>query len=247
MELKGKAALLGEVEDEAGLHLTPRDLPLSRRSVLDSWRFLQRPRRQGTRQELDLQATIDRISQEGYFSDVVMRPVRSKRAELLVLVDDSNGMIPFRPAIEPLVTAIQSRQVSPAQLYRFTTYPDDYLYDWQVPSRAVPLDQVLSRLHPRRTIVAIWSEGGATRRSEAVKSQWQEHRQGLIQFLDRLRPCVGRLIWLNPLPPERWPGTLAGELACLLDGRMIQPGGQDLLDWAKQPMGQNPICLRRGD
>ncbi|MGB7313479.1 MAG: hypothetical protein WA939_11130, partial [Nodosilinea sp.] len=45
-------------------------------------------------------------------------------------------------------------------LYRFTTYPDDYLYDWQQPSQAIALDQVLSRLHARRTIVLIWSEAG---------------------------------------------------------------------------------------
>ena len=236
--VKTGVAALPEV-NEAGLHLTPTVLPLSPRTVLDSWRFLRRPMHQGLEYELDLEATIACITQQGYFSDVVMRPVLSKKAELLLLVDDSNGMLPFAPVLKPFVDAIKECRVAPAQIYRFTTYPDDYLYDWQHPSQAILLSSVLSRMHPRRTIVMIWSEAGATSRTID-----DGHRNGLLKFLARLSPCLRSLIWLNPLPAERWAGTLAQDLARRLDGRMIDVNAVQLLYLAKQPASIERFHLR---
>lgn len=225
--------------DETGLHLTPTQLPLSSRTIADSWQFLRRPMHQGLDYELDLEATIASITQQGYFSDVVLRPVLRKKAELLLLVDDSNVMLPFAPALQPLVSAIAERRITPAQIYRFTTYPDEYLYDWKQPSRALLLSSVLSRMHPRRTIVMIWSEAGATTRTINA-----EHREGLLRFLTQLSPCLRDLIWLNPLPADRWIGTLAQELARRLDGRMMPLDATRLLYLAKQPASMDRFSLR---
>lgn len=225
--------------DETGLHLTPTQLPITARIVLDSWRFLRRPLRESLDYELDLDATIACITQQGFFSDVVLRPVLSKKAELLLLVDDSNVMLPFSPALQPFIRAIQERQVTPAQIYRFTTYPDDYLYDWQQPTQAIALTSVLSRMHPRRSIGLIWSAAGAT--SLTIDAT---HRAGLLQFVARLSPCLRDLIWLNPLPADRWSGSLAEELARRLDGRMIHLDAAQLLDLAKQPASIDRFHLR---
>lgn len=225
--------------DETGLSLTPSQMPLPQRTILDSWQLLRRPLREGIRAELDLDATIRRIGQEGYFSDLVMRPVKSKRVELIVLVDDGNVMLPFRPALQPLVNAIATRQITPATLYRFTTYPDEYLYDWQQPTQAIALDQILAKMHPRRTIVLIWGDAGATQTNPL-----EEYRKGLMKFLDRLSPCVRSLIWLNPLPPQRWAGTLAQEVACWLDGRMAYLSVPDVLALAKRPVSDDRLFLR---
>ena len=235
-----KTGLAGLPEvDNQGLSLTPSQMPLPQRAVLDSWQLLRRPLPEGGRHELDLEATIERITRAGYFSDVVMRPVKSKRVELLVLVDDSNVMLPFQPALQPLVRAIETQKITPATLYRFTAYPDDYLYEWQRPSQAVPLNQRLSRMHPRRTIVLIFGEAGATQTNPS-----DEHRKGLMRFLTRLSPCVRSLIWLNPLPPHRWAGTLAAEVACWLDGRMTYLSVPQVLALARQPATDNRLFLR---
>ncbi|MFH7245853.1 MAG: hypothetical protein ACHWZW_23750 [Spirulina sp.] len=236
--VKTGVAGLPEVSEE-GLSLTPSQLPLPQRAVLDSWQLLRRPLREGIRQELDLNATIRRITEQGYFSDVVMRPAKSKRSELVVLVDDSNVMLPFRPALQPLVDAIENHQITPAKLYRFTTYPDDYLYDWQQPTQAQALDQILSHMHPRRTIVLIWGEAGATQANPLA-----DHRKGLLKFLDRLSPCIRSLIWLNPLPPVRWKGTLAAEVAYWLDGRMTHLSVPQIMALAKQPATDERLFLR---
>ena len=235
-----KTGLAGLPEvDDRGLSLTPSQMPLPQQAVLDGWQLLRRPLPEGGRHELDLEATIERITRAGYFSDVVMRPVKSKRVELLVLVDDSNVMLPFRPALQPLVRAIETQKITPATLYRFTTYPDDYLYEWQRPSQAVPLDQRLSQMHPRRTIVLIFGEAGATQTNPS-----DEHRRGLMRFLTRLSPCVRSLIWLNPLPSQRWTGTLAAEVAYWLDGRMTYLSVPQVLALARRPATDDRLFLR---
>jgi len=235
-----KTGLAGLPEvDDTGLSLTPSQMPLPQRSLLDSWQLLRRPLREGTRNELDMDATIRRITQEGYFSDVVMRPIKSKRVELIVLVDDGNVMLPFRPALQPLINAIETQQITPATVYRFTTYPDEYLYDWQQPTQAIPFDQVLSRMHVRRTIVLIWGDAGATQPNPS-----EDHRTGLMTFLTRLSPCVRSLIWLNPLPPHRWVGTLAEEVAYWLDGRMTYLSAPQVLALAKRPATDDRLFLR---
>ncbi|MEM9446972.1 MAG: hypothetical protein AAGA75_00380 [Cyanobacteria bacterium P01_E01_bin.6] len=225
--------------DDPRFKVTPRQMPLPQRTILDSWQLLRRPLREGIRTELDLPATIRCISQVGYFSDVVMRPVKNKRAELIVLVDDGNVMLPYQPALQPLVRAIETQQITPAKLYRFTTYPDEYLYDWVQPSHAIPLDQVLAQMHARRTIVLVWGDAGVTQTNPA-----DAHRKGLLDFLNRLCPCVRSLIWLNPLPPYRWTGTLAEEVAYWLDGRMTHLNVFQVLTLAKKPAGNDRIFLR---
>lgn len=236
--VKTGVAGLPEV-DETGLSLTPSQMPLPQRAVLDSWQLLRRPLREGSRNELDLDATIRCIAREGYFSNVVMRPIKSKRVELIVLVDDGNVMLPFRPALQPLVNAIATHQITPASLYRFTTYPGEYLYDWHQPTQAIALDQVLSKMHSRRTIVLIWGDAGATQ-----PNPLEEHRTGLLTFLTRLSPCVRSLIWLNPLPPHRWIGTLAAEVAYWLDGRMTHLSPPEVLALAKRFGSNDRLFLR---
>lgn len=230
---------LPEAKHDSDFVLNPCQMPLSQRTVLDSWQFMRRPLREGLRHELDVEATIERIAKAGYFSDVVMRPIKSKRAELIVLVDDGNGMLPYRPALKPLVDAIEVAQVRPAKLYRFTTYPDEYLYDWEQPTQAVPLDRVLAHMHTRRTIVLIWGDAGANQLNPV-----EEHRTGLQIFLDRLSPCVRSLIWLNPVPAYRWGGTLAAEVAYWLDGRMTDLSVSQVLALAKQPVSDDRLFLR---
>ena len=196
--------------------ITPTSLPLSLRSVQSSWRSLRRPIRSGLATEVDLEATLNQINQNGYFSEVVLRPERRQQADLLLLVDDSDVMLPFRPALDPLITAVVEHRITPAQIYRFTVYPDDYLYDWKQPSKAVPLSAVLSRLHRSRTIVLIVSDGGA-----ATKTNSPERKSGIATFLEKLLPCIHQLLWINPLPPERWQFTTAQAIAQALNGRMI--------------------------
>jgi uncharacterized protein len=191
-------------------------VPISSEDMKRTWQRLRRPIADARLQELDMAATVERIGREGIFSDVVRRPVMQKKAELLLLIDDSNAMLPFAPVIQPLIQMVQERRIAPSQIYRFNQCPTDSLYDWQRPLRGMPLSKVLGRLNRLRTVVMIVSDAGAASplyRPERVV------RTG--KFLSRLLPCVREVLWLNPLPEERWDGTTASQVQVALAGRMV--------------------------
>jgi uncharacterized protein len=200
-------------------------VPISSEVVRRTWRSLQRPIADVRLQELDLEATVERIGREGVFTELVQRSVARKKAELVLLVDDSNAMLPFAPVIQPLVQMVVARRIVPAQIYRFRQCPTDYLYEWQRPLQGEPLAKVLGRFNRLRTVVMIVSEAGA------MSPFYEDDRVSETgQFLARVVPCVREVLWLNPLPRERWVGTTAESIQLAIGGRMISLA---LGDWQR--------------
>jgi len=197
-------------------HLRPTDFPIQLHDVQVTWRLLRQVEQVGLADELDMEATLARIEREGNFSDLVMRPMPIRLAELLLLVDDNSAMIPFFPALQPFIEAIASSRIKPARIYQFTSYPDEYLYHWHHPSQAEPLTQLLPKLHRNRTITLIFSDAGA-----ATATYSQERIQGISKFLTVLSLCTRQIIWLNPQPPERWEQTSAWAINAMLNGKMV--------------------------
>lgn len=197
-------------------HFQPTDFPIKLHDIQVTWRLLKQAKQVGFEYELDIEATINKIEQEGIFSDVVMRPVQTRRTELLLLIDDSSAMIPFFPVLQPFIQAITEARITPAKIYRFTSYPDEYLYHWHHPTQAEPLTSLLPKLHRHRTVALIFSDAGS-----ATATYSQERIQGISKFLMALSPCVRQIIWLNPLPPIRWEQTSAWTIDAVLNGKML--------------------------
>ncbi len=198
-------------------------VPISEEVVRQAWRSFRRPIADGQLQELDIEATVERIVREGMFTRLVRRPIVQKRAELVLLVDDSQAMLPFAPVIQPLVQMVVERRIVRAQIYRFRQCPTDYLYEWQRPLRGEPLAKVLGRLNRLRSVVIIVSEAGATNplyEDDRVKQTGQ--------FLAKVLPSAREVLWLNPLPKDRWAGTTAEVIQLAIGERMMS---LELGDW----------------
>ena len=190
----------------------------------------------GWEDEIDIEATVERIEQEGILADVVMHPRMTRQTQLLLLIDDNSAMIPFFPGFEPFIEAIKQSRITPAKIYRFTSYPDQYLYEWERPTLAHPVTDILRKLHSNRTIALILSDGGA-----ATASYSQDRIEGIFRFLMNLSPCIRQLIWLNPLPYERWDQTSAWEIYRILNGKMLNYEPAELQTVAKEFPQQNII------
>ena len=196
--------------------LNLKNFPIQLRDVQVTWRLLKRPVKVGNNYELDIRATLARIEQEGIFTDLVMRPAKTRRTEMLLLIDKHSAMIPFFPAFNPFIQAIAQNRITPAQIYSFTSYPKEYLDHWHHPSKVKPLTDLLSNLHRSRTIALILSDAGA-----ATGTNSQEIITGISNFLVKLSPCIRQLIWLNPLPPQRWEQTSAWSINGVLNDKML--------------------------
>lgn len=205
-----------EAKKAKEFHFQPTDFPIKLHDIQVSWRLLKQAKQVSFEYELDIEATINKIEQEGIFSDVVMRPLQTRRTELLLLIDDSSAMIPFFPVLQPFIQAITEARITPAKIYRFTNYPDEYLYHWHHPTKAESLTNLLPKLHRNRTVALIFSDAGS-----ATATYSQERIQGISQFLTALTPCIRQIIWLNPLPPIRWEQTSAWTIDAVLNGKML--------------------------
>jgi uncharacterized protein len=192
-----------------------KQLPISEHDFKTTWRSMRRNLPDRRLEELDLDATIAKLNRQGYLDDLVMRPINSRRSNLVVLVDRHHTMIPYRPVCEPLLAAVRNKRIAPAQIYYFTGYPDEYL-DEPGSMQPLALKTLLSRLHPQRTVVSIVSDGGA------AGGNYSEPRiAGTQRFLQQLLPCVREVLWLNLVPEEHWEHTSAATIAQALAGRMI--------------------------
>lgn len=183
-------------------------LPVTRRQMKQSWRFLRRPVRQGPRTELDIDATVEQFGRKGSFLEPVLVPRRVNQTELLILVDHDGSMVPFHDLSKRLVdTAVHAGRLGKTSLYYFQNCPTGYL--WKDPYRqeaqAIPI--LLEQLS-KRTVVMIVSDAGAAR------GGFNQHRLNLtIEFLELLNNRVGYGTWLNPMSQERWDNTTAASIA----------------------------------
>ncbi len=192
-------------------------LPVTRRQLKQGWRYLRRHVRQGPPAEIDIQATVRRITEDGFFLTPIMRPRRTNKAALLLLIDQNGSMAPFhvlsRRLEETVQTAGNLGQLAifyfhdcPAVVRdgRITTdfYREHIVTEHPQGLNGRPLSQVLAEFDLDYTSVLIFSDAGAARAS------WDDERiQATYLFLYQLRSLgVKNIVWLNPMPEDRWDG-----------------------------------------
>ena len=221
-----KAADIEEEITDRNFLLTSDYFPVTRRQMKQSWRYLRRPVREGIPIELDIEATVNQIGQQGVLLEPVLVPRRVNRTELLLLIDQDGSMVPFHALSHRLAeTAVRGGRLGNAGIYYFHNCPMDYLYHDSYHQEAEAIAQILTPL-PERTAVLIFSDAGAARGS------YSEERIELTQmFLTQLRQRIRYIAWLNPMPQKRWFGTTAGEIADLVPMfEMTRRGLQDAIN-----------------
>jgi len=186
--------------------------PVTRRQMKQSWRHLRRFVREGLSTELDVEATIDRVVQQGVLLEPVLLPRRINRTELLLLIDQKGSMVPFHALSQRLAeTAQRGGRLGEAGIYYFHNCPTRYLYQDPTRQKAEAVTDVLAQLRPERSAVLIFSDAGAARGGFSI-----ERLELTQKFLDQLKQRVRYVAWLNPMAKERWFGTTAGEVARLV-------------------------------
>lgn len=194
---------------EQRFFLTGEYLPVTQRQMKQSWRYLRRMVKSGPAVTLNVEKTIQSIAKHGMLLDLVLEPERANRSELTLLVDQKGSMLPFQRLAQRLVeTAQKGGRLGRTGAYYFQNVPVDDLYLTPHLVEARPINKVLRTFHPERTLIMIISDAGAARGypSEGRVKQTEE-------FLKRLRSEVLRVVWLNPMPAERWPDSSAAEIA----------------------------------
>ncbi|MBW4609634.1 MAG: hypothetical protein KME22_21115 [Hassallia sp. WJT32-NPBG1] len=191
---------------------TDEYFPVTRRQMKQSWRHLRRFVRQGLPTELDVEATIERIGQQGMLLEPVMVPSRVNRTELQLLIDQKGSMVPFHALSQRLAdTALRGGRLGKADIYYFHNCPTKYIYRDATRQKAEALSDFLAKLRPECSAVLIFSDAGAARGGYSL-----ERLELTEKFLYQLKQRVRYIAWVNPMATERWFGTTAGEIARLV-------------------------------
>ncbi len=196
--------------------------PLSRRSMIYGWRFLRRMVADGCLDVLDVPATIQAVSDRGYYLAPVYRRRERNAARLLLLIDQNGSMMPFHRFTRDLIeTARLESPLAPENVMvcYFHNVPGAHLYGDLYLTEPILTADLLGQCD-RDTSVLIVSDAGAARGYRR-----QERIQTTTRFLLRLRQHTNLVAWLNPMPSKRWAGSSAEILAYLVSMRQMDRQG----------------------
>jgi uncharacterized protein with von Willebrand factor type A (vWA) domain len=182
--------------------------PVTPRQMKQSWRNLRYLVREGLPEEVDVEATVEKIGRDGVFLGPVLLPLRSNRARLVLLIDQDGSMVPFHALSRQLIeTAQRGGRLEETNVYYFHDYPDVYLYRDTARLEALSISDALEA-NGERSAVLIVSDAGAARGSFDAERVMQTQ-----DFIKQIKQSVRYSAWLNPMPNTRWPRTTAGEIA----------------------------------
>jgi uncharacterized protein len=216
-EIQVVQALLQSITNHQGILdgsfiLSSDFFPVTERQIKYNWRYLRRMVREGQMIELDIEATVKQIGQQGLLLNPVFVPCRVNRAELLLLIDQDGSMVPFHELSRRFKeTLLRGSRLGKVGIYYFHNCPSDYFYHDPNHQEAEFVSNIVNSFCSDRTGVLIFSDAGAAR------GGYNEERYNLTKkFLSKLQKRVRYTAWLNPVPKERWLQTTAGDIARLV-------------------------------
>jgi uncharacterized protein with von Willebrand factor type A (vWA) domain len=179
---------------------------ISQRELAVVWRRLRKLTRTGPRLELDVQSTIRERCHSGVLARPVLRPYRRNTASLLVLADVSPSMAPWRPFLQTLVDSLALGQLRAAEMCYFSNFPRKWIFRSSVLQERISLEEI-SRRNSGAALLIV-SDGGAARGHFSP-----ERMRRTVDFLNQAAEHFRPIVWINPMPRQRWTGTSAAALA----------------------------------
>ena len=187
--------------------------PVSRRSMVYGWRFLRRMMPDGGRTLLDVEGTIRRVTEAGFYLAPVYRQQQRNGAKLMLLIDQNGSMMPFHRFSRDMVETAREEsrlQEENVRVFYFHNVPGEYVYQDVYLTKPVLMTEVLETCDGETSVLVV-SDGGAAR---------GYRRQGRIQettrFLLKLKRRTSLIAWVNPMSRKRWRGSSAEILAYLV-------------------------------
>lgn len=187
-----------------------RDLVLDTRQFGVALRKLRALRREGPREELDVEATIDRTAREGGEIQLVFEPPRENSLSLLLAMDVGGSMDPFRRLTSLLFSAAHGAR----HFRRFEhVYFHNCVYECVFADAsfrdAIPLRELFGQFDRETRLVFVGDAHmypGELLRPYGAINWYEQNEQPGVHYLERIADHFPHAAWLNPMD-ERWWGA----------------------------------------
>lgn len=182
------------------------DYPITRRSMSYSWRYLRRYAPTGAATVLDVNATVETVTRQGFFLAPVYQRELKNQVRLVLLVDRNGSMMPLHHFTRDLVETARyesyfdSEQVG---VFYFHNVPAASVYADPYLTRPVVLQNILNACD-LNTCIFIVSDAGAAR-----GYRQRSRIRSTAKVLRQIRQHTSAVAWLNPMPSHRWSETSA--------------------------------------
>lgn len=199
-----------EVEKSKFL-FTNNYFPLDDRKIQQNIRAFPSFRRVINSLEMDVEATINKMIEKGFFNDIVFKKSKKSISSLLLLIDHEGSMVAFNQLSEKIRKELEKvllpkvKIANPALLtFYFYNVWGDYLFENKTHTKYKELDKETRSLKNKQANIIIISDAGA------AKGTYNRKRvDATASLLLELKDCTSKIAWLNPMPTERWKNTSA--------------------------------------
>jgi uncharacterized protein with von Willebrand factor type A (vWA) domain len=195
---------------------------LGTRNIKVALRRLRRFAREGSAEELDLEATIEGTAKQGWL-DIHMRPERHNAVKVLLFLDVGGSMDPFIKLVEELFSAAKA-EFKNLEFFYF----HNCLYEgvWKDNSRRwSQRDKTWDILHKYGHDYKVIFVGDASMSPYEIT-----HPGGSVEhvndeagavWIQRVRHTYPATVWLNPTPERQWEYSSSTRIIQeLMDGAM---------------------------
>ncbi|MEE3717286.1 hypothetical protein V2H45_11050 [Tumidithrix elongata RA019] len=202
------------------------DFPISRRYMVYAWRHLRRLVPFGRQDILDVDATVSSVAERGFYLSPTYRRREVNRTHLLLFVDREGSMTPFHRFVRHLVETAQDESgLERVDVFYFRNVFEDIVFCDQYLTQPLALKPIATTKAAlaecdRDAIAIVISDAGAARGHDSF-----ERFHACTEFLYTLRQEVDTIVWLNPLPQERWRNTSAEKIAYFVPMYALEPEG----------------------
>lgn len=190
------------------------------RQMIQSWRYFRLEQPMGFSDKPDVEAMVHQLAKDGLFTKMQYKPAFVNRPDsLLIFADRRGSMTPFHGLVDSLIrTATMEGGHHKARVFYYQNYPLDFVY--KNPYLTIPqnVDAVLSKVSALHTYVLIISDAGAAKghlnMGRVNSTGFISDKDGNFEldqssFLGKLLRLTKDVVWLNPMPRNRWKGTSA--------------------------------------
>lgn len=184
------------------------DVVLDTRQIAAALRRLRRLGRDGRRDEVDVDGTIDATARNAGELEIVMRPPRENALKVLLLMDVGGSMDPFAHLVSRLFSAAHAAtHFREFHAYYFHNCVYDCVYETARMRDAVCVVELTRRLQPETRLIVVGDAHMApyelTAPFGAIDYSVRNRESGL-DWLRRLTAHFRHRVWLNPVPRRFW-------------------------------------------